>query len=327
MTSSASGPGNDIGTAGGVASSDHETVTGAGVSSGRVLVAMAVTLVLWASAFVAIRYLGSSVPPGALSLGRLLVASVALGVILLLQRRPTVWPARRDWPLLGLCGVSWFGVYNVALNAAEQRIDAGTAALVVQVGPILVALLATVFLGERLTRWLLLGMVVGFVGVAVIARASSGSSTGDPVGVWLAVVAAVTYAVGVLAQKPLLGRLPGPEVTWLACVVGTVTCLPWLGELAGVIRTADTTDLLWIGYLGVFPTAVAFSTWAFVLARGDAGTVTLTTFLVPFIAALIAWLLLDEAPPALAFVGGVLAVLGVALTRVRVRAREAGASG
>ncbi|MGL5852823.1 MAG: EamA family transporter, partial [Phycicoccus sp.] len=105
------------------------------------------------------------------------------------------------------------------------------------------------------------------------------------------------------------------------------TCLPWLGELAGVIRTADTADLLWIGYLGVFPTAVAFSTWAFVLARGDAGTVTLTTFLVPFIATVIAWLLLDEVPPGLAFVGGVLAVVGVALTRVRGRGRDADASG
>ncbi|MGL4744252.1 MAG: DMT family transporter [Dermatophilaceae bacterium] len=283
------------------------------------LVAIAVTLVLWASAFVAVRHLGTSVPPGALALGRLLVASVALGVILLLQRRPVVWPARRDWPLLVVCGVSWFGVYNVALNAAEQRIDAGTAALVVQIGPILVALLATVFLGERLTRWLLVGMVVGFAGVAVIARASSGNSTGDQVGVWLAVVAAVTYAVGVLAQKPLLGRLPGPEVTWLACVIGTVTCLPWVGELASVIRTAETADLLWIGYLGVFPTAVAFSTWAYVLARGDAGTVTLTTFLVPFIATVLAWLLLGEAPPALAFVGGALAIVGVALTRIPTR--------
>ncbi|MGL5861009.1 MAG: DMT family transporter, partial [Phycicoccus sp.] len=210
--------------------------------------------------------------------------------------------------------------YNLALNAAEQRIDAGTAALIVQIGPILVALLATVFLGERLTRWLFVGMVVGFAGVAVIAGASSGGSTGDQVGVWLAVVAAVTYAVGVLAQKPLLGRLPGPEVTWLACVVGTVTCLPWAGELVGVIRTAETVDLLWIGYLGVFPTAVAFSTWAFVLARGDAGTVTLTTFLVPFIATLLAWLLLGEVPPALAFAGGVLAVAGVALTRISPRA-------
>lgn len=285
----------------------------------RVFAALAVTLVLWASAFVAIRHLGAEVPPGSLSLGRLLVASVALGVVLLLQRRPVVWPARGDWPLLLVCGVGWFGVYNVALNAAEQRIDAGTAALVVQVGPILVALLATVFLGERMTRWLLLGIAVGFAGVALIGRASSGSGTGDALGVWLAVLAAVTYAIGVLAQKPLLGRLPGPEVTWLACVIGTVSCLPWAGELVGVVRTADAADLWWIVYLGVFPTAVAFTTWAYALARGDAGRVTLTTFLVPFIAILLAWLLLDEVPAPLAFVGGGLAVVGVVLTRVRRR--------
>lgn len=280
----------------------------------KLLGAIAVTLVLWASAFVAIRHLGKDVPAGALSLGRLLVASVALGV-LVFRRRPT-WPARRDWPLLVVCGVAWFGIYNLALNEAERRIDAGTAALIVQIGPIIVALLATVFLGERMTRWLLIGMAVGFAGVAVIARGfSSSGGAGDAVGVWLAVLAAVTYAVGVLAQKPLLGRLPGPEVTWIACVLGTVTCLPWAGELVTVVRDVPTSQLLWIVYLGIFPTAIAFTTWAYVLARGDAGRVTLTTFLVPFIATLIAWALLSEVPPALTFVGGVMAIVGVLLTR------------
>src|SRR3954466_428531 len=289
-----------------------------------VLAAVAVTLLLWASAFVAIRHLGRDVPPGALSLGRLLIASVALGVLVF--RRPRTWPARRDWPLLLLCGVGWFGVYNLALNAAERRIDAGTSALLVQIGPIIVALLATVFLGEKMTRWLVIGMAVGFAGVVVIARGfSSGSSggSGDLVGVWLAVLAAVTYAVGVLAQKPLLGRLPGPEVTWLACVIGTVVCLPWTGELVAVVRDSDVGTLGWIAYLGIFPTAIAFSTWAYVLARSDAGTLTLTTFLVPFIATLIAWALLSEVPPPLTCVGGALCIAGVLLTRRKPRAKAA----
>src|SRR5690349_13384436 len=159
-----------------------------------VLAAVAVTLLLWASAFVAIRHLGHDVPPGALSLGRLLVASVALGVFVF--RRPRRWPARRDWPLLLLCGVAWFGIYNLGLNEAERRIDAGTSALIVQIGPIIVALLATVFLGEAMTRWLIIGMVVGFAGVVIIAQGFSSGGAGDPVGVWLAVLAAVTYAVG-----------------------------------------------------------------------------------------------------------------------------------
>ncbi|WP_353952037.1 DMT family transporter [Knoellia sp. S7-12] len=291
---------------------------GSGLGSGglqwRVLLALAVTLVLWASAFVAIRHLGKDVPAGALSLGRLLIASIALS-FLVFRRRPT-WPKRRDWWLLIICGVGWFGIYNLALNEAERRIDAGTAALVVQIGPLIVALLATVFLGERMTRWLLAGMVVGFAGVVIIARGFSGDGSGDTVGVWLTVLAAVTYAIGVLAQKPLLGRMPGPEVTWIACVIGTVVCLPWTGDLVEVVQVADASTLLWIAYLGIFPTAIAFTTWAFVLARGDAGKVSLTSFLVPFIATLIAWALLSEVPPALTFVGGGLAIIGVLLTRV-----------
>lgn len=281
--------------------------------------AAATTLVLWASAFVAIRHLGHEVPPGALSLGRLAIASLALGVLVF--RRPVTWPNTREWPLLLVCGVSWFGIYNLALNASERKVDAGTAALIVQIGPIIVALLATVFLGELMHRWLLIGMAVGFAGVVVIARGSASSVDGDVVGVLLATVAAVTYAIGVLAQKPLLGRLPGLEVTWLACVIGTVVCLPWTGELVGVVGTASTSSLLWIVYLGLAPTAIAFSTWAYALRRTDAGTMALTTFLVPLLATLIAWLLLDEVPPLLAFVGGALCILGVWLTRRRPRAR------
>jgi drug/metabolite transporter (DMT)-like permease len=292
--------------------------------------AAAVTLLLWASAFVAIRHLGHDVPPGALSLARLLVASVVLGAFVLRRSltgsvRGRRWPDRRDWPLLLLCGVAWFGVYNLALNAAERRIDAGTSALIVQIGPIIVALLATVFLGERMTRWLLVGMGIGFVGVVVIGRGSS-TGHGDLLGVLLAIVAAVTYAIGVLAQKPLVGRLPGLEVTFLACVIGAVTCLPWTGELVDVVQHAPTSSLLWTVYLGVFPTAIGFSTWAFALKHSDAGKLALTTFLVPFLATGLAWLLLDEVPPSLAFLGGALCIAGVLLTRRRPRTVRAPAA-
>jgi len=279
----------------------------------------AVTLVLWASAFVAIRHLGHGVSPGALSLGRLLVAAIAIGALLLTRERR--WPPRKDWPLLLLCGVFWFGIYNLALNDAERRIDAGTAAMIVQVGPLVVALLAAVFLGERLHRWMLIGMAVGFAGVLVIAQASSGSAGGDVLGVVLAVVAALTYAVGVLAQKPLVSRTPPLEITFLACVIGAVVCLPWSGDLVDVVQHRPAADLLWIVYLGVFPTAVAFTTWAYALKRTDAGKMALTTFLVPLIATAIAWVALDEAPPALAFAGGALCVVGVLLTRRKPRVR------
>ncbi|MGH3414232.1 MAG: DMT family transporter [Marmoricola sp.] len=279
------------------------------------LLAIMATLLLWSSAFVAVRHVGHDVAPGALALGRLLVASVVLAVLVF--RRPRRWPKARDWPLLLACGIGWFGIYNLALNAAERRIDAGTTALVIQVGPLIVALLATVFLGERMTRWLALGMTVGFAGVVVIGQGSSSGGSGDLTGVLLAAAAAVTYGIGVLAQKPLLSRLPGLEVTFLACLVGTAVCLPWSGELVHAVTSAPAASLGWIVYLGALPTAVAFSTWAFALAHSDAGKLALTTFLVPFLATGLAWLLLGESPAASAFVGGALCIVGVLLTRVQ----------
>lgn len=276
------------------------------------LAAVATTLVLWSSAFVGIRHLGEEVPPGALSLGRLLVMAVAL--LLLLRGRLPVLPAPGQWRLVLLGGAAWFGLYNLALNASEQRIDAGTAALVVQIGPILVAGLATVFLGERLTSGLVVGMAIGFAGVVLIARSSS-SSEGDLVGVLLSVVAAITFAVGVLTQKRLLPTIPALDLTFWYCLVGAALCLPWSGQLVDVVGAARADTLWWLVYLGVFPSAIAFTTWAYALAHADAGRFAQSTFLVPFITALMAWVVLDEVPPALAFVGGAMCIAGVLVAR------------
>jgi drug/metabolite transporter (DMT)-like permease len=284
-----------------------------GVSAWQPPAAIAVTLVLWASAFVAIRHLGHHVTPGALSLGRLLIAALALS--LLLVRSPRHRFTRNEVFLLLGCGIAWFGIYNLALNASEQRVDAATAAMVVQVGPILIALLAAVFLSEKLTGWLLLGMGIAFSGVIVIGSAMRGTGASDLSGVLLALLAAATYAIGVVCQKVLLRRLSGLEVTCYACWIGVLVCLPWVGDLSDVVQHGDGRTLVLIVYLGLFPTALAFSTWAFALRYTDAGKQALTTFLVPAIAAVMAWLMLDEVPPTLAFVGGAICVVGVLVTR------------
>jgi drug/metabolite transporter (DMT)-like permease len=285
------------------------------------LAAVGTTLVLWASAFVGIRHLGESVPPGTLSLSRLVVMVLAL--LVLMRGRVSRLPTKREWPLVLLGGITWFGIYNLALNEAERRIDAGTAALIVQIGPILVGLLATFFLGEKLTRWLLIGMAVGFAGVVLIAEASSSGSHGDLPGVLLTVVAALTFAVGVLTQKKLLPALRPLELTFWYAVVGAVVCLPWVGESVRVLGDASPSTLGWIVYLGVFPSAIAFTTWAYALSHADAGKFAQSTFLVPFITSLMAWLLLDEVPPALAFVGGAMCIVGVLLARRTGKAKDA----
>ncbi|NEM08532.1 DMT family transporter [Geodermatophilus normandii] len=285
-----------------------------------VLAAVVVTVLAWASAFIAIRAVGADLSPGALALGRLLVGTAVLVVLSL--GRGWVAPARREWRLLAVCGIGWFAVYNVALNAAEQHLDAGTTAMLVNIGPILIAVLAGVWLGEGFPRWLVAGLAVAFAGVLFIGLAGRGSG-GDLVGVLLCLVAAVTYAVGVVAQKPVLRRLPPLQVTAIACAIGTVCCLPWVGALASDLAAAPVSSVLGMVYLGVVPTALAFSTWAYALARTEAGRLGVTTYLVPPLVVLLSWLLLDEVPPALAVAGGVVCLVGVAVSRRRSPARPA----
>jgi len=283
-----------------------------------VLAAVTTTVLAWTSAFVVIRWAGESFSPGSLALGRLALGSVALGAVVLARRR-WVAPTPREWLLIGVCGLGWFAAYNVALNAAEQHLDAGTTAMLVNIGPILIALLAGVLLGEGFPRWLLVGAAIAFGGTLLIGSATAGSGAADLFGVSFAVLAAVTYAVGVLAQKPVLRRLPALQVTCLACTIGMVACLPWAGSLADEAGDASAGQLAGLVYLGLVPTALAFVTWAYALARTDAGRLGVTTYLVPPLTIAAGWFLLDEVPVALALAGGVICLVGVALSRRRPR--------
>jgi drug/metabolite transporter (DMT)-like permease len=279
------------------------------------LFAALVTVLLWASAFVGIRAAGEDLSPGALSLGRLAIGSLLLGALAL--SRGGRWPGRSEFPLLLTCGVLWFGLYNPVLNEAEQRVDAGTAAMLVNVGPVLIALLAGLLLGEGFPRTLLIGLAVAFAGAIVIGLATVEQGVAAGWGSALCVLAAALYAGGVVAQKPLLSRASAWHITWLACLIGMVVCLPFAPQLFDELRSAKTSSIAWMAYLGAFPTAVAFTTWAYALSRTTAGRMGATTYLVPPIAILLGWAMLGETPVALAFVGGALCLAGVVIARQR----------
>ncbi len=280
------------------------------------LVAAFVTVGLWASAFVGIRDAGHHISPGALSLGRLLIATTALGALVLARREPL--PARADLPRVALVGLLWLGAYNVLLNAAERHVDAGTAAMLVNTGPILIALLAGRLLGEGFPRNLFTGCAVAFAGAVLIGIATSEHGLDSAGGTALCLAAAVAYAGGVIAQKPLLERSSGLAVTWVACVVATVGCLPFAPKLVSDVGSAPSSAVVWVVYLGLVPTAIGFTTWAYALKRTSAGRMGAFTYLVPPLAVLLAWLALSESPPALALAGGALCLAGVAITRRRV---------
>ncbi|MFI5736064.1 DMT family transporter [Kribbella sp. NPDC051587] len=280
--------------------------------------AAAITVVLWASSFVAIRHVGTEFSAGALSLARLGLGSILLGALLFVRPRQEHpvrrWPAKGDWPQLLACGLLWFGVYNVALNEAERRLDAGTAAMLVHIAPLLIAVLAGLTLGEGFPRRLVGGGLVAFAGIVVIGTSAS-TGHAEIWGVVLCLVAAIAYAVGVVTQKPLLSRLPAAEVTWLACTVGAVSCLPYARTLIDELRTASSGGIWWVVYLAVFPTALGFTTWAFALRRTTAGAMGVTVYAVPVVAIVLGWIFLGETPTLLALAGGALCLAGVAISR------------
>lgn len=284
------------------------------------LTAVAVTLVLWASAFVAIRHLGHDFSAGSLSLGRLAVGAVVLAAFALPRGLPR--PTARQWRSIVVIGLLWYAVYMVALNEGEQRVDAGTAAMLIQVSPVLIAVLAALFLSERFTAQLAAGLALAFSGVAVIALSGdSGGTDSDLVGVLLCLLAAVVYSVSLIIQKPLVAQLSALHVTWLACTVGALACLPFAGALVSEVGDAPTSSVWWMVYLGVFPTAIAFTTYGYALQHMTASSLGVTTYVVPVITILMSLVLLDEVPPTMAYLGGALALVGVAVARRTARTR------
>ena len=253
--------------------------------------AAAVTVVLWASAFVSIRSAGGHFSPGALALGRLLVASLALGVMWLVSGDG--WAPRAAWPGILGSGVLWFGLYMITLNWGEREVDAGTAAMVVTVGPILIALLGGWLLREGFPRRLGAGMAVSLAGAIVVGVAESASSGSGG------------------------GRASAVQVTTFGCFAGTVACLPFAGQLVSQLGSAPVSDTLNVVYLGLFPTMLGFTTWAYALARTPSGKMGATTDAVPGLVVLMSWLILGQVPRWLTIAGGALCLTGVAVSRSR----------
>jgi drug/metabolite transporter (DMT)-like permease len=274
----------------------------------RALAAGLVTVTLWGSAFVAIRDAGRILSPGPLALGRLLVSLAVLSVPVLLRREPL--PGRRDVAAIAVFGVLFLAGYSVALNAAERQVDAGTAAMLINTGPILIAVLAGVFLKEGFPRWLFAGCAVAFTGCVLIGLA--GARSGSGTGIALLIVAAVAYATAVVVQKPVLARVSALWVTWLGCAAGAIACLPFAPAL---VRELPHANVGWIVYLGLGPTALGFATWGYALRRTSAGRLAALAYLIPVVAIALGWVLLGETPGWLALAGGALCVAGVVVAR------------
>jgi drug/metabolite transporter (DMT)-like permease len=287
--------------------------TAAGRMDVPALIAGLVTVTAWGSAFVGIRAAGQTLSPGALALGRLVVSTAILSGFALARRDPL--PRRRDLLAIAAYGIAWLGVYSATLNAAERLVDAGTAAMIVNTGPLMITLLAGIFLREGFPRGLLAGCAVAFAGCVVIGLATIQRGARSGPGLALCLVAVLAYSAAVVIQKPVLARVSPFQVTWLGCVAATIACLPFAPALVTEVGRAAPAAIGWTVYLGAVPTALGFTTWSFALRRAPAGRTASLNYLIPVVAIVLGWAVLGQTPPWLGVAGGALCLLGVYLAR------------
>jgi drug/metabolite transporter (DMT)-like permease len=285
----------------------------------RAWAAAALVVVLWASAFAAIRAALEGFSAIELSVLRLLVASAALAVAALVLRVRR--PAARALPAIFAAGATGMTAYQLLLNSGEQTVPAGTASLLVSTGPIFVALLAALTLGERLNRRERLGLAVAFAGALVIALGQGGGVTLSG-GALIVLAAAVSQAAFFVIQKPLLARYRAFEVTAYAMWAGTLLILPLGGGVPHAVAHAGAEPLIAVAVLALGASAVGFFAWAFASSRLPIARLSASLYAVPVVAILVALVWLGELPSVASIAGGAIALAGVAITAGYTYRRE-----
>ena len=284
------------------------------LSDARVLLALGATVFFWASAYAAIRDALQAFGPGQVALARLLVAAVMLALYAVATRMRM--PEARDLPVVLLAGLLAFAVYHVALNYGEITVSAGAAGVLIATAPVFTALLAATFLGERLRPMGWAGMAVSFAGAALISVDEGGGLALDP-GALLILLSAVCVSVYFVFQRPYLAKYGALAFTTYAIWAGTVCMLPYLPGLFSQSLTAPIGTSLVLVYLGLFPTALGYVTYAYAMSRMNASAAVSFLYLIPVLAYLIGWAWLGEAPTSLSVLGGLLALAGVVLVNRR----------
>jgi len=277
-----------------------------------VWLALGGVLLFWPSAFAGIRVGLRGYTPEHLVLGRFVIASVALAVFAVATRMPL--PDRRDLPALVVLGLTGFTLYQVLLARGEVTVNSGTASFLIATAPIFTAVFAVAFYGERLSPWGWVSVAIGFSGGVLIAF-GSGRRIQLSAGSTMLLGASVATAAFNVLQKPLLEKYTALQVITLAMWISTASMTIFAPGLVSAVRSAPFEATLAVIYLGIFPAALGYVLWAFVLSRLPASVCGGYLYLVAPIASVVGWAVLGEIPSAIAFAGGGISLLGVVLLR------------
>ncbi len=296
----------------------------------RVWAALAVVYVVWGSTYLGILLAVETIPVF-LSMG---VRFVIAGGLLY------AWSARRgdgkgdpvgrrQWAAAAIVGGLLFVGGNSTVAWGVTRVDTGVAALLIAAVPLWMALFDRVANGQRLTRSTVVGLAVGFGGVALLAW-PSGPSRIDVAGAIVLLVSGMAWAAGSLySRRAALPRRPlvNSSMQMLTGGVMLMVIATASGELTDVSHVS-TTSILAMVYLIVFGSWLAFSAYSWLIRTAPTALVSTYAYVNPLVAVFLGWAVLSEPVSARTIAAGAIILGAVALivTPSSVRLRKAPAA-
>ncbi len=271
-----------------------------------------VFVVLWSTGFVFGKLgMPSTKPFTFLEIRYFIVISV-LTMIALVTRAP--WPPRRELWRIAVSGLFVHAGYLGGVFAALSfGVEAGVAALVAGLQPVLTAALAGPLLGERVSSRQWLGLALGFAGVVLVVHTKLALGLGTPVGMAFSTFAMLSITAGTLWQKRFCGAMDlrtGSIVQFSASAIVTAPIAIFV-EGFPVVWTMNF--IIALSWLCLVLSIGAITAMFILIRRGKAAEVASLFFLVPPTTALIAWAMFGEVLEPLSFLGMGMVVLAVAI--------------
>ncbi|TWC46719.1 drug/metabolite transporter (DMT)-like permease [Pseudomonas sp. SJZ080] len=274
----------------------------------KIILAMAFVVACWGYSPTGIHIGLQAYDPGHLALLRFLVASAFMAMVALVKGISL--PNRRDLPLLFGLGFFAVSLHHVAINFGQQSVSAGASSVLAQTTPLFSTLLARFVFKDRVSVWRWGCVFLGLVGVMIVVAGDRGVGSIDAHGL-LILLAAVSWSFYFALQKHHSGRYDGLTLVCYTVWSGTALLLVYLPGLATQVLSAPMHVQLAVVALGVFPSALAYLAWAFVLAHVDLSRATMTLYLVPPTAMAMASVALGERPTVMIVVGAMVVLVSV----------------
>lgn len=286
----------------------------------RILLALAVTYVVWGSTYLAIHYAIESIPPFLMAGTRFLTA----GAILYAWHvsRGAARPTAKHWRNAAIAGTLLLVGGNGGVTWAEQFVPSGTAALVVATTPVWMVLLVWALPGGVRPRALeAAGIALGLAGVSLLVRPGDGTGTGvEPVGAAVLLLSSLSFAAGSLFTRS--AALPESKVLAAGMeMFAAGAIMIGVGLVRGEARGFDpsavsATSLAALLYLIVFGSLVAFSAYVWLLNAVPPAVAGTYAFVNPAVAVLLGWAIASEPLTAIALAATGIIIAGVALVTV-----------